>query len=94
VLHDLLGLAPERLAYIVNHPTPYGKLAAADLGAMVDSDQVVEVPFGGEEVSRSALEGFPLVMGRSTNAASKAIIALARRIERTGREALALAGQV
>jgi hypothetical protein len=60
---------------------------------MVGSDQLVEVPFGGEEVSRSALEGFPLVMGRSGNPASKAIISLARRIERTGREALALAGK-
>ena len=40
------------------------------------------------------LEGFPVVMGRSTNAASKAIIALAQRIELTGREALVLAGQV
>src|SRR4051812_29401036 len=36
VLHDLLGLAPERLAYIANHPTPYGRLEAAELGALVD----------------------------------------------------------
>jgi pilus assembly protein CpaE len=93
VLRELLGCPPERIAYVVNEPSPYGKLSASELGAAMGSDQVVEVPFGGEDVSRSALEGFPLVMGRSTNPASRAIVGLARQIERSGREALALAGR-
>ena len=93
VLRELLACPPGRIAYVVNEPSPYGKLSARDLGGIVGSDQVVEVPFGGEEVSRAALEGFPLVMGRSSNPASRAIAALARRIEQNGREALALAGK-
>jgi CRP-like cAMP-binding protein len=93
VLRDLLGCPPERIAYVLNEPSPYGKLSAPELGAMLGSEQVVEVPFGGEEVSRSGLEGFPLVMGRSTNPTARAIIALSHQIERSGREALALAGR-
>ena len=49
-----------------------------------------EVPFGGDAPSRAALEGLPLVSRWPTNAASKAIEAMAATIHRRGREAAAL----
>src|SRR6266567_477802 len=90
VLRDLLGVPAERIRYVQNQPSPYGKLSRGDLAELVGSDQVVEVPFGGEEVSKAGLNGFPLVMGHSANPTSRAIIGLARELEQSGRELLAL----
>src|SRR6266849_6761147 len=90
VLRDLLGVPPERIRYVQNQPSPYGKLSRTDLAELVGSDQVVEVPFGGEEVTKAGLNGFPLVMGHSANPTSRAILGLARELELSGRELLAL----
>src|SRR5258708_2850274 len=90
VLRDLLGVPAERIRYVQNQPSPYGKLSRSELGALVGSEQVFEVPFGGEEVTKDGLNGFPLVMAHSANPASRAIIGLARQLEQTGREHLAL----
>src|SRR5216684_2489897 len=49
VLRDLLGVPAERIRFVQNQPSPYGKLSASDLSAIVGSEQVTEVPFGGEE---------------------------------------------
>src|SRR6266568_3324166 len=90
VLRDLLGVPAERIRFVQNQPTPYGKLSRSELASVVGSDQVVEDPFGGEEVSKAGLNGFPLVMGHSANPTSRAIIGLARELEQSGRELLAL----
>ncbi|MCA1648521.1 MAG: cyclic nucleotide-binding domain-containing protein [Chloroflexi bacterium] len=91
VLRDLLGVPAERIRFVQNQPSPYGKLSRAELAALVGSEQVIEVPFGGEEVTKAALNGFPLVMSHSGNSTSRVIIKLARELEQTGREQLALA---
>jgi hypothetical protein len=49
------------------------------------------VPYGGEEVTKASLTGFPVVMSRSGNPMSKAVHELARGIDQTGRELVALA---
>jgi len=90
VLRDLLGVPAERIRYVQNQPSPYGKLSRSDLAALLGSEQVFEVPFGGEEVTKDGLNGFPLVMAHSANPTSRAIIGLARQLEQTGRELLAL----
>jgi CRP-like cAMP-binding protein len=91
VLRDLLGVPAERIRFVQNQPSPYGKLSRSDLAAIVGTEQVLEVPFGGEEVTKAGLNGFPLVMGQSGNPTSRAIIGLARELEQSGRELLALA---
>jgi hypothetical protein len=63
------------------------------LAAELGHERIVEVPFGGEEVGRSGLDGLPLVMAHSSNPASKAIVALAREVEQSGREAVALSAR-
>jgi CRP-like cAMP-binding protein len=93
VLRDLLNVSVERITYVLNQPSPYGGMSVREFGAQLESEWVHEVPFGGEEVSRAVLEGFPLVMGRSSNPASRAIVSLARKLERSSKETLALAGQ-
>ncbi|HEX8968810.1 MAG TPA: cyclic nucleotide-binding domain-containing protein [Chloroflexota bacterium] len=90
VLRDLLGVPPERVRFIQNQPSPYGKLSAEVLSVLVDGARVVEVPFGGEEVTRAGLNGLPLVMSRSGNPASRVIIGLARELDQSGRELVAL----
>jgi CRP-like cAMP-binding protein len=90
VLRDLLGVPEDRVRYVQNQPSPYGKLCASELMDLVGSQRVLEVPFGGEDVTRAGLNGFPLVMSRSGNPASKAIVKLARDLEVSGRELLAL----
>src|SRR5215216_6717536 len=81
VLRELLGVSDDRITYVLNERGPYGRMTAAEFGVALDTEWVHEVPFGGEEVSRAALEGFPLVMRRTGNPASRAIVSLARKIE-------------
>jgi CRP-like cAMP-binding protein len=90
VLRDLLAVPEDRVRFVQNQPSPYGKLSSSDLAELVGSQRVLEVPFGGEEVTRAGLNGFPLVMSRSGNPTSKAIVKLARDLEQSGRELLAL----
>jgi pilus assembly protein CpaE len=90
VLRDLLGVPADRIRFIQNQPNPYGKLSRSELVELVGTEQVSEVPFGGEEVTKAALNGFPLVMANSTNPTSRAIVSLARDLEQSGRELLAL----
>jgi pilus assembly protein CpaE len=91
VLRDLLGVSEDRVLLLQNQPSPYGKLSAGELAASVGARNVVEVPFGGEEVSGASLNGLPLVMSRSSNPASKAITKLARKVDQSARELVALA---
>jgi hypothetical protein len=90
VLRDLLSVPGDRVRYVQNQPTPYGKLSARDLADILGTERVTEVPFGGEEVSKAGLNGFPVVMSRSANPASRAMIGLARELDQSGRELLAL----
>jgi CRP-like cAMP-binding protein len=90
VLRDLLSVPAERVRYVQNQPTPYGKLSGRGLAELLGTERVLEVPFGGEDVSKAGLNGFPLVMSRSGNPTSRAIIGLARELDQTGKELLAL----
>jgi CRP-like cAMP-binding protein len=90
VLRDLLGVPDDRVRFVQNQPTPYGKLSTSDLAKLLGIDRVLEMPFGGEEVSKAALNGIPVVTGRSGNPTSRAIINLARDLDQSGRELLAL----
>jgi CRP-like cAMP-binding protein len=92
VVRDLLGVSDGRVRFILNHPNPYGKVSPGELAEELDAvNRLIEVPYGGEDVSKACLNGFPVVMGRSGNPTSRAIINLARELERSGRELLALA---
>jgi CRP-like cAMP-binding protein len=91
VLRDLLNLPDDRSRFVQNQPSPYGKLSRNELAEVLGTQRVTEVPFGGEEVSKAGLNGFPLVMSRSANPTSRAIISLARELHVSGRELLALA---
>jgi pilus assembly protein CpaE len=91
VLRDLLNLPDDRIRFVQNQPSPYGKLSRTELAEVLGTQRVTEVPFGGEEVSKAGLNGFPLVMSRSANPTSRAIISLARELHVSGRELLALA---
>ena len=93
VLRDLLGVPAERIRFILNQQNPYGMLSMSDVCAALGTDRVVEIPFGGEEVSQASLNGFPLVMSHSANPTSRAIIGLARELEQTGRELAALSAR-
>ena len=90
VLHDLLGLPGDRVRFVHNHPSPYSRSSASDLEEVLETSSVLEVPFGGEEVSRAALNGMPLVMSRNTNPLSKAVASLARELDQSGKELVAL----
>ena len=91
VLRDLVGVPHDRVRFVQNQPRPYGNLTGEDVAELIGTREVVEVPFGGEEVSKAGLNGFPLVMSRSGNPASRAIVGLARELDQSGRELLALA---
>src|SRR5262249_43934863 len=92
VLRDLLGMPSERIQFVLNQPTPYGRPSVEDLAETLGADaRIVQVPFGGEEVSKAGLNGLPLVMSRHGNPMSRAVITLARELDQSGRELQALA---
>lgn len=92
VLRDLLGMPAERVQFVLNQPTPYGRPSVDDLAeALGGSAQIVQVPFGGEEVSKASLNGLPLVMSRHGNPMSRAVGGLARELDQSSRELQALA---
>ena len=91
VLRDLLGVPSERVRYVLNQPTPYGRPSVEDLSeALGGSEQIVEVPFGGEEVSKASLNGLPLVMSRTGNPMTRAVVAVSRELDQKGKELVAL----
>jgi CRP-like cAMP-binding protein/MinD-like ATPase involved in chromosome partitioning or flagellar assembly len=90
VLRDLLGIAPERTRFVQNQPSPYGRLSASDLSTLLGTPRVLEVPFGGEDVTKAGLNGLPVVMSRSGNPMSRAVHALACELDQSGKELLAL----
>jgi CRP-like cAMP-binding protein/MinD-like ATPase involved in chromosome partitioning or flagellar assembly len=90
VLRDLLGVPSERVRFIHNQPTPYGRSTASELGEALGTAEVMELPFGGEEVTKAALNGLPLVMSRAGNPTSRAIAGLARVLDQAGKELVAL----
>jgi pilus assembly protein CpaE len=90
VLRDLLGIDSDRVRFVQNQASPYGKLSASELGVLLGTSRVLEVPFGGEEVTKAGLNGLPVVMSRSANPMSKAVQALARELDQSGKELLAL----
>lgn len=93
VLHDLLGVSEDAITYILNERSAYSELSAQEFGIALNTEWVHPVPWGGEEVSRAMLDGFPLVMAQPGNPTTRAVVSLARKIERAGKEALALAGR-
>src|SRR5918911_2489962 len=90
VLRDLLGYPRDRVGYVLNRPLPYASLPSEQISASLGVDLLADVPFGGEDVSKAGLEGFPLVMKRGGNATSKAVRNLARKLNRRAQELLAL----
>ena len=91
MLRDLLGVSVERTRFLENQANPYAKLSRGELVQQLGTDRVLEVPYGGEDVTRASLNGFPVVMSRSGNPLSKAIQGLADDLDRSGKELLALA---
>lgn len=91
IFADVLGLPRERLAYVLNRPSPYEGLSAGDVERALGVRLAGEVPFGGEVPARAALEGQAAVMKWPGNAASKAIVGLAAQRDRALQEARALA---
>ena len=90
VLRDLLGYPQEQVGYVLNRPLPYASLPSEQISASLGVDLLADVPFGGEDVSKAGLEGFPLVMKRGGNATSKAVRNLARKLDREAQALLAL----
>jgi pilus assembly protein CpaE len=70
VLSDVLSVPAECVLYIQNQTTPYCGSRGEELSG-------IEIPFGGEDVSRASLNGIPLVMSRPGNPVSRAICRLA-----------------
>jgi CRP-like cAMP-binding protein len=93
VMRDLLAIPGKRIRFVQNQPTPYGKLSRTDLAATLGTEQVTEIPYGGEEVSSAGLNGFPLVLSYAANRASRAIVDLAHELAQSGRELVALSAR-
>jgi pilus assembly protein CpaE len=91
IFNDVLRLPPDRVSYVLNHPSPYGSLKSNDFAAATATTWQ-DVPFGGEGPSTAALRGESLLTSRPTNPVARAALHLAETIATEAREQLALTG--
>ena len=85
-----LGDHGEPTLFVMNHPWPYTPVPVEAFVQTLGVPLVADIPFGGDTVSRAALEGQPLVLRTPGSAASKAINRLADLLEQQLAEARAL----
>jgi CRP-like cAMP-binding protein len=93
VLREVLEVPARRIRFVQNQPTPYGGLSRTYLARMLRTERVAEIAFGGQEVTEATLDGVPLVMRNPGNATSQAIVALARDLEESASESVALSAR-
>lgn len=91
IFTDVLGLTPDRLEYLLNHPAPYAGLPSSEFSAAT-ATAWTEIPFGGDEPSRAAVRGESLLHTRRHNPVARAAASLAETIGRQARELAELAG--
>jgi pilus assembly protein CpaE len=92
IFTQVLGVPPDRISYVLNHPLPYGGLEASELSAATATPWA-EVPFGGEAPTQAALRGESLLATRRHNPVARAALNLAERISREALESAALSGR-
>jgi MinD-like ATPase involved in chromosome partitioning or flagellar assembly len=80
----------EPTLFVMNHPSPYTAVPVDAFEQRLGVPLVADIPFGGDPVSRAALEGQPLVLRTPGSATSKAINRLADLLEQQLAEARAL----
>jgi CRP-like cAMP-binding protein len=93
VLREVLDVAARRIRFVQNQPTPYGDLSRSELARTLGSERITDIPFGGQEVGQAAIDGFPLVMSHPGNPTSQAIVGLARELEKSASELVALSAR-
>jgi pilus assembly protein CpaE len=91
IFRDVLQLPADRVAYVLNHPSPYAAVSANEFTAATTSPWI-EIPYGGDAPSAAALRGESLPGTRPNNAVSRATEQLARRIDVEARELASLSG--
>ena len=70
---EISGSGIKARPYFLTDATVNIDPSAEDLAETLGAEaQIVQVPFGGEEVSKAGLNGLPLVMSRHGNAMSRA----------------------
>ncbi len=89
IFGDVLGLAADRMTYVLNHPQPYATLGAHDF-AEATGTPWSEIAHGGEGPSAAALRGESLLGTRPNNAVARAAMHFAEGIASEAREVAAL----
>jgi pilus assembly protein CpaE len=92
IFGEVLRLRPERIGYVLNHPSPYAGVPAGEFAAATAASWA-EIPFGGEGPSTAALRGESLLNTRPNNPVTRAAVAFADTIATEARELAALAGR-
>jgi Flp pilus assembly CpaE family ATPase len=92
IFGDVLRLAPERIAYVLNHSSPHPSVPVSEFSAATGAAWM-DIPHGGEAPSIAALKGESLLGTRPNNAVARAAIQLAERIAAEARELAALSGR-
>lgn len=90
IFHDLLGFPRERFLFVLNHTQPYGGVPTDQVEMVLEQTLFAEIPCGGDQPARAALEGFPLVYRWPGNSASKAMLSIVEALQRTAKELMAL----
>jgi pilus assembly protein CpaE len=89
---EVLGLASERISYVLNHPLPYAGVSLTDCIAATHTPWI-DVGFGGEAPTAAALRGESLPGTRPHNPVTKAVLQLAEAASREAREGALVSGQ-
>jgi pilus assembly protein CpaE len=92
IFGDVLHLRPERITYILNHPSPHASLPISEFSAATASPWL-EIPHGGDAPSTAALRGESLLSTRPNNGVARSAAQLADQLSAEAREIAALSGR-
>jgi pilus assembly protein CpaE len=92
IFGDVLQLRPERITYVLNHPSPHASLPISEFSAATASPWL-EIPHGGDAPSTAALRGESLLSTRPNNGVARSAAQLADQLSAEAREIAALSGR-
>jgi pilus assembly protein CpaE len=75
-----LGYPDDRMIFVLNRASHLAGLVLDDIGGVLGSRRIIQVPTGGPEVTQAVNEGKPLVLHQARSPVARALQGLAEQV--------------